>query len=176
MFRSFLLRSRSQKFYFARSTLYSNLTRANFCARTMATLINPARDPNTLSNYNNWICTHSIVNFEILFEQKKLVGNVIHRLRSTTNAETKEVILDSHHVNIGDVQVAGLTVKWELLPPLGPYGTALKIKLERPLKLDEIIDVNVCRIAEASSRPGQYANKGYRSLSKQQRNAPLSSG
>ncbi|OJJ58413.1 hypothetical protein ASPSYDRAFT_89166 [Aspergillus sydowii CBS 593.65] len=109
----------------------------------MATLINPARDPNTLSNYNNWICTHSTVNFEILFEQKKLVGNVIHRLRSTTNAETQEVILDSHHVDIDDVQVAGLPVKWELLPPLGPYGTALKIKLENPVKLDEIIDVNI---------------------------------
>lgn len=174
MFRSFLLRS--QKYYFARSTLHGNSTKANLCIRSMATLINPTRDPNTLSNYNNWICTHSTVNFEILFEQRKLVGNVIHRLRSATNAETQEVILDSHHVDIGDVQVAGLPVKWELLPPLGPYGTALKIKLENPVKLDEIIDVNVCRVAEASHRPDQCADEGYRSLSKQLRNAPLSSG
>jgi leukotriene-A4 hydrolase len=111
----------------------------------MSTLINPPRDPNTLSNYNNWICTHTAVNFEILFEQKKLIGNVIHKLRSTTNAETEEIILDSHHVDIGDIQVAGSPVKWELLPPLGPYGTALKIKLNKPVKLDEIVDVNVSR-------------------------------
>ncbi|KAL4781923.1 leukotriene A-4 hydrolase [Aspergillus varians] len=109
----------------------------------MATLTNPPRDPNTLSNYNNWLCTHSTANFEILFEQKKLIGNVIHKLRSTTKAETEEIILDSYHVDIRDVQVAGLPAKWELLPPLGPYGTALKIKLEKPVELDEIIDVNI---------------------------------
>ncbi|KAL3473643.1 peptidase family M1-domain-containing protein [Aspergillus californicus] len=110
----------------------------------MATaIINPPRDPNTLSNYNNWICTHTTANFEILFEQKKLIGNVIHKLRSTTNAETEEIILDSSHVDIGEIQVAGNLAKWELLPPLGPYGTALKIKLDQPVKLDEIIDVNI---------------------------------
>ncbi|KAL4947676.1 leukotriene A-4 hydrolase [Aspergillus filifer] len=109
----------------------------------MATLINPPRDPNTLSNYNNWICIHSTANFEILFEQKKLIGNVIHKLRSITNAETKDIILDSSHVDIGQVQVAGSPVEWELLPALGPYGTALKIKLENPVKLDEIIDVDI---------------------------------
>ncbi|KAL4962657.1 bifunctional aminopeptidase/epoxide hydrolase [Aspergillus stella-maris] len=109
----------------------------------MATLINPPRDPNTLSNYNNWICTHSTANFEILFEQKKLVGNVIHKLQSITNAETKDIILDSSHVDVGQVQVAGSPVEWELLPALGPYGTALKIKLENPVKFDEIIDVDI---------------------------------
>ncbi|KAL4806969.1 leukotriene A-4 hydrolase [Aspergillus unguis] len=109
----------------------------------MATLINPPRDPNTLSNYNNWLCTHSTANFEILFEQKKLVGNVIHKLKSVTNAETAEIILDSHHVKIDRVQVAGSSVKWELLPPLGPYGTALKIKLDKPVELDEVIDVDI---------------------------------
>ncbi|KAL2824679.1 leukotriene A-4 hydrolase [Aspergillus cavernicola] len=109
----------------------------------MATLINPPRDPNTLSNYNNWICTHTTANFEIFFEQKKLIGNVIHKLRSITNAETEEIILDSNHVDIGEIQVAGSPAKWELLPPLGPYGTALKIKLDQPVKLDEIIDVNI---------------------------------
>ncbi|KAL4749363.1 leukotriene A-4 hydrolase [Aspergillus terricola var. indicus] len=110
----------------------------------MATLMTPTRDPNTLSNYNNWLCTHSTANFEIFFEEKKLVGNVVHKLKSITNAETDEIILDSHHVDIRNVQVAGLPVKaWELLPPLGPYGTALKIKLGSPVKLNEIIDVDI---------------------------------
>ncbi|KAL2872253.1 bifunctional aminopeptidase/epoxide hydrolase [Aspergillus lucknowensis] len=109
----------------------------------MATLINPPRDPNTLSNYNNWTCKHTTANFEILFEQKKLVGNVVHKLKSITHAESKEIILDSSHVSVGDVHVDGNPAKWELLPPLGPYGSALKIELDQPKGIDEFIDVNI---------------------------------
>jgi aminopeptidase N len=116
----------------------------------MATLINTPRDPNTLSNYNNFRCTHTEANFEILFEQKRLVGNVVHKLKSTTNAESKEIILDSSHVSIDEVQVNGNPAEWELLPPFGPLGTALKIKLDQPVQLDELVDVKVrcpCDIA-----------------------------
>ncbi|KAL4925877.1 bifunctional aminopeptidase/epoxide hydrolase [Aspergillus undulatus] len=141
MFRSLLLRL--WKIFPTQNHHPRSLTRFSISARSMATLINPPRDPNTLSNYNNWICTHTTANFEILFEQKKLIGNVVHKLRSTTNAETKEILLDSSNVDVGGVQVAGSPVKWEILPPLGPYGTALKINLENPVKLDEIIDVDI---------------------------------
>ncbi|KAL3456328.1 leukotriene A-4 hydrolase [Aspergillus heterothallicus] len=109
----------------------------------MATLINTARDPNTLSNYNNFRCTHTEANFEILFEQKKLVGSVVHKLKSTTNAESKEIILDSSHVSIDEVQVNGSPAEWELLPPFGPLGTALKIKLDHPVQLDDTVDVKI---------------------------------
>jgi leukotriene-A4 hydrolase len=109
----------------------------------MATLINTPRDPNTLSNYNNFRCTHTEANFEILFDQKRLVGNVVHKLKSTTNAESKEIILDSSHVSIDEVQVNGSPAEWELLPPFGPLGTALKIKLDQPVQLDELVDVKV---------------------------------
>ncbi|GLB12082.1 hypothetical protein AtubIFM57258_009360 [Aspergillus tubingensis] len=111
--------------------------------RSMATSINPPRDPNTLSNYNNWICTHITANFDILFDQKKLVGNVIHKLKSTTNGDSKEIILDSNHVTIGDVKIDGKPSDWELLPPLEPYGSALKIKLDQGVNLDETIDVEI---------------------------------
>ncbi|KAL4880505.1 leukotriene A-4 hydrolase [Aspergillus karnatakaensis] len=141
MFRSPLLRP--WHLGYTRSFVSYTRNKSHLYRRSMATLINPPRDPNTLSNYNNWICTHTTANFEVLFEQKKLVGNVVHKLRSTTDAETEEIILDSHHVDIGDIQVAGSPVKWELLPPLGPYGTALKIKLDKPVNLDEIVDVNI---------------------------------
>ncbi|KAL2857395.1 leukotriene A-4 hydrolase [Aspergillus pseudodeflectus] len=109
----------------------------------MATLINTPRDPNTLSNYNNFRCTHTEANFEILFEQKRLVGNVVHKLKSTTNAESKEILLDSSHVSIDEVQVNGNPAEWELLPPFGPLGTALKIKLDQPVQLDELVDVKI---------------------------------
>lgn len=109
----------------------------------MAISIHPPRDPNTLSNYNNWICTHITANFDILFDQKKLVGNVIHKLKSTTNGESQEIILDSNHVAIGDVKIDGKPSEWELLPPLEPYGSALKIKLDQGVNLNETIDVEV---------------------------------
>ncbi|EAU32245.1 conserved hypothetical protein [Aspergillus terreus NIH2624] len=114
-----------------------------FQSRTMATTINPPRDPNTLSNYNNWLSTHITANFDILFDQKKLVGNVIHKLKSITNAESTDIVLDTSHVDVTDVKVDGKPSVWELLPPVKPYGTALKIKLDQGVKMDEIVHVDI---------------------------------
>lgn len=111
-------------------------------SRKMATVTNP-RDPNTLSNYNNWRSAHITANFEILFDQKKLVGNVVHRLRSTTDAQSKEIILDTSHLDIGEVKVDGQPSKWELLAPLEPFGTPLKISLENAVKLDGTVEVDI---------------------------------
>lgn len=107
------------------------------------TIINPPRDPNTLSNYNNWVSTHITANFDILFDQKKLAGNVVHRLKSVTDAQSQEVILDTSHLDIGGVKVDGKSSQWELLQPLEPYGTALKIKLDQGVKLHDIVEVDV---------------------------------
>ncbi|OOF92299.1 hypothetical protein ASPCADRAFT_152824 [Aspergillus carbonarius ITEM 5010] len=111
--------------------------------RSMATSIRSPRDPNTLSNYNSWICTHITANFDILFDQKRLVGSVIHKLRSGTDGDSREIILDSNHVTIGGVTIDGKSSNWELLPPLEPYGSALKIKLDQGVKLNETIDVEI---------------------------------
>ncbi|THC91673.1 hypothetical protein EYZ11_008868 [Aspergillus tanneri] len=108
----------------------------------MATVSNPLRDPNTLSNYNNWTSTHISANFDILFEQKKLVGNVIYILKSTTPAECTDIILDTSYVDIGGVKIDGKTSSWELLPRLEPYGAALKIKLDQGVNLNETIAVD----------------------------------
>lgn len=108
------------------------------------TIINPPRDPNTLSNYNNWISTHITANFDILFDQKKLAGNVVHRLKSITDAQSQDIILDSNHLDIGGVKVDGKPSQWELLQPLEPYGTALKVKLDQGVKLHDIVEVDVC--------------------------------
>ncbi|RAL06228.1 bifunctional aminopeptidase/epoxide hydrolase [Aspergillus ibericus CBS 121593] len=109
----------------------------------MATSIRSPRDPNTLSNYNDWICTHITARFDILFDQKKLVGSVIHKLKSATDGDSREIILDSNHVAIGGVTIDGKPSNWELLPPLEPYGSALKIQLEQGVKLNETIDVEI---------------------------------
>lgn len=113
--------------------------------RRMATIIiNSPRDPNTLSNYNNWVSTHITANFDILFDQRKLAGNVVHRFKSRTNGESKEIILDTNHLDIGDVKVNGESSKWELLRPLEPYGNALKITLQGGVELNGIVEVDVC--------------------------------
>lgn len=111
--------------------------------RRMATTVTNPRDPNTLSNYNNWRSAHITANFEILFDQKKLVGNVVHKFRSTTEAQSKEIILDTSHLDIGEVKVDGQASKWELLAPLEPFGTPLKISLEKGVQLNETIEVDV---------------------------------
>lgn len=108
----------------------------------MAVVTNP-RDPNTLSNYNNWRTTHITANFDILFDQKKLVGNVIHQFKSTTDAQSREIILDTSHLDIGTVKVDGQPSKWELLSPLEPLGTPLKISLAKSVELNGTVEVDV---------------------------------
>lgn len=115
------------------------------------TIINPPRDPNTLSNYNNWITTHITANFDILFDQKKLAGNVVHRLKSITAAQSQDIILDTNHLKIDDVKVDGKTSRWDLLPALDPYGSALKIKLDQGVKLNETVEVDVRHILNSKS-------------------------
>ncbi|KAL2221446.1 leukotriene A-4 hydrolase [Thermoascus aurantiacus ATCC 26904] len=109
----------------------------------MESIINSPRDPNTLSNYNNWVSTHVTANLDILFDQQKLVGNVIHKLKSITNGESRDIILDTNHLNIGEVKVNGKPSEWELLPRLEPYGNGLKIKLDSGVALDEIVEVDI---------------------------------
>lgn len=106
--------------------------------------VNPPRDPNTLSNYNNFRSTHVTANFDILFDQQRLVGNVVHQLKSTTNAESQEVILDTSYLDVDEVKVDGKTATWNLLPRMEPYGSALKIQLDQAVALDKIIEVDVC--------------------------------
>jgi leukotriene-A4 hydrolase len=133
---------------FARGFNFSTLRSASITVRfnptrTMAT-INPPRDPNTVSNYNNWRSTHVTANFDILFDQKKLIGNVVHQFKSITDAESREIILDTSHLQIHSVKVDGQPSKWEFLPPLEPFGVPLKISLDQGVQLNGTIEVDVC--------------------------------
>lgn len=60
--------------------------------------VNTPRDPNTLSNYNNWITKHTQVEFKIDFGRQCVSGNVKLNLESITDAETKEIVLDTRYV------------------------------------------------------------------------------
>ena len=110
----------------------------------MASTIHTPRDPNTLSNYNSFITTHTTANFAINFEQKKLKGNVVLSLKSLTFHEAREILLDTSHLDVQDVKIDGQAAKWNLLPRFEPYGSALKIELEEGLKKLKSLEVDVC--------------------------------
>lgn len=57
--------------------------------------INNHRDPCTLSNYHNFKTTNTALDFHIDFDKKVLKGNVSLRLKSLTEAETNEIVLDT---------------------------------------------------------------------------------
>jgi leukotriene-A4 hydrolase len=72
-----------------------------------STTINMARDPNTLSNYNNWKTKHTVAELAIDFKKQRLTGTVTLQLESITEKESEEIILDTSflevsHVYIGD--------------------------------------------------------------------------
>ena len=102
-----------------------------------------SRDPNTLSNYNDWRTTHTTANFHVLFDEQRLKGRVSLDLKSTTDAETKEIILDSSYLDISEVKVNGQLSKWDLLPRLEPYGEALKIHLDKGVAHSQSISVSI---------------------------------
>ena len=95
----------------------------------MATIVTPPRDPNTLSNYNNFITTHTTVNFKIDFDRKIVGGKVALTLKSITDAATKEILLDTSFLDVKDVALDGKFPKWDLLPKFEPYGSVLRIRL-----------------------------------------------
>jgi len=109
----------------------------------METIIHPPRDPNTLSNYNNFLTTHTTANFDIDFKQKRLAGNVVLELKSITNAAAKEILLDTSTLDIKNVKVEGSSPKWDLLSRLEPYGNALSIKLDKGIENGKTVQVDV---------------------------------
>jgi leukotriene-A4 hydrolase len=61
--------------------------------------IKTPRDPNTLSNYHNYVTRHTSVDFEIDFEKKRMVGTVVLKMESLVDVDAQvDVVLDSKYV------------------------------------------------------------------------------
>ena len=110
-----------------------------------STMVMP-RDPNTLSNYHNFRTTHISANLVIDFVNERLTGNVSLIIKSITEGESGEIVLDTSHLDIKHVQLDGAPVKWSLLARFEPYGSALKIELDKALSNGEIIELDVSLI------------------------------
>lgn len=116
---------------------------ASIGVRTMATFKAP-RDPNTLSNYNNWLTKHTKAEFTIDFEAQKLSGSVTLDLESITPSESEEIVLDSSYLDIKDISINGSkTNDWELKDRFEPYGSPLSIKVPGGKPKNEVVSVKI---------------------------------
>lgn len=102
-----------------------------------------SRDPNTLSNYQEYVTVHTIANFSIDFEQKILNGDIILHVRAVDKSSGHQIVLDTSYLEIQDVKVNGETSKWELHPRSEPDGSALEIDLGQGVKQKEIVELRV---------------------------------
>ena len=121
-----------------------------YSVRNMATTIKMPRDPNTLSNYQNFVTTHTVANFEIDFQNQRLAGNVVLHLKPVLESKSREIFLDTSHLDIKDVKLGHSSPKWSLLPRSEPYGSALKIDLTDDTGDNEVLEVDVS-LQETSS-------------------------
>jgi len=108
------------------------------------TIINPPRDPCTLSNYNNWLTKHTTVDVAVDFKRKVLHGTVTLQLESRTDKESKEIILDTSFLDIKEISVDSQNTKdWEVKDRFEPYGSPLHIKLPSGAALGSIVSVQI---------------------------------
>jgi leukotriene-A4 hydrolase len=95
--------------------------------RTMATFTVP-RDPNTLSNYNNWKTKHTIADLAIDFKKQRLHGTVTLELESITDKESEEIVLDTSFLDVQKISVNGAKNEgFKIKERLEPYGSPLSI-------------------------------------------------
>merc|ERR1712000_423643 len=111
--------------------------------RRSFTTVNMAgqRDPSTLSNYGAWRTKHVTANFDLDFEGKKLKGEVILKLESQTEKESKEVVLDSRSVKVDGVKVNEKETTFEFKNHDGPLGAPLHVSVPEGVAKGETIDM-----------------------------------
>ena len=124
-------------------TLASSLSISTPNLRSMTSMANPTRDPNTLSNYNSFLTTHTAVNLNIDFEKKVVGGKVVLTLKSLIDSAAKEILLDTSFLSVKNVFLDGKIPKWDLLPRSEPYGSALRISLLDEVKKGKIVQLEM---------------------------------
>lgn len=100
------------------------------------------RDPNTLSNYNEFLTIHTVANLDIDFEQSRITGNVTLSLEAIGKCETGKIVLDTSYLDIEGVKLAKNPVKWDLKKRLEPYGSALEIEVG-DIALGSTIEIDI---------------------------------
>ena len=94
-----------------------------------------------------------------------MYSRVILTLKSCTDLESKEIVLDTSFLNISEIKIGEETAQWELLPRVEPYGSALRITVDAGYAEGEEIDLIISSSTTASCTalqwltPAQTSNK-----------------
>ena len=108
-----------------------------------ARIMHIIRDPNTLSNYGHFLTTHTVVRLAIDFDSRKVSGDVVLKLKSITDATSKEIVLDTSYLVVEDVTIEGRNSTWRLSSRSEPYGSALRINLEEGVDNGASLNVKI---------------------------------
>lgn len=101
------------------------------------------RDPNTLSNYNNWKTKHTIADLAIDFKQQRLVGTVTLQLESITDKESEEIILDTSFLDVQGVNLNGEKSTWKVKDRSEPYGSPLSVQVPGGAAKGSIVSLDI---------------------------------
>jgi len=115
-------------------------------ARTFATASESSkmpRDPNTLSNYNDWKTKHTIADLAIDFKKQRLTGNVTLQLESISEKESEEIVLDTSFLDIQDVSLNGGKSTWNVKDRSEPYGAPLSVQVPGGAAKGSIVSVDI---------------------------------
>ncbi|OAL03456.1 leukotriene A-4 hydrolase [Phaeosphaeriaceae sp. SRC1lsM3a] len=98
------------------------------------------RDPNTLSNYHNYVTRHTSVDFEIDFEKKRLVGSVVLKLESLVD-EKVDVVLDSSFLDVSEAKVDGQKAEFKIGDRVDAYGSPLTVTLPKAIPKGKTVEI-----------------------------------
>ena len=108
---------------------FPSIIRPKSLFRTMAVTTTP-RDPNTVSNYNQWKTKHTIAELAVDFKKQRLHGRVTLQLQSITEKESEEIVLDTSFLDVQSISIDGTeTSSWKVKPRTEPYGSPLSISI-----------------------------------------------
>lgn len=85
----------------------------------------PETDYSTLSNYKKFKVKNSNLDLELLFDSKKIVGNVKYEL--VTLSSISKIILDSSFIKINSISVNNSPTKFKVNDRIEPLGSSLEI-------------------------------------------------
>lgn len=88
----------------------------------------PEIDPSTLSNYYNFNVENTILNLDILFDEKKLSGSIIFNLICLKNSNS--IILDTSFLKIKNILINNKlidSINYKLNKRIEPLGSSLEI-------------------------------------------------
>ncbi|KAK4148073.1 peptidase family M1-domain-containing protein [Dichotomopilus funicola] len=101
------------------------------------------RDPNTVSNYDQWRTRHTTANLHVDFSAKRLRGSVMLELESQTDKASQEIILDSSYVDVSAIKLNAAASKWEVKDRAGPNGSPVHVAVPGGANKGEVVKLEI---------------------------------